>query len=88
MGPVASANGDPACQKHATNFGQPKRAKGPAALPNVVRCGERTPQRQAPLALAPLVLGSRRVFSRFFEISCCRFKTRSGDQRLISREAG
>jgi len=28
---------------------------------------------QSSLALASLVLGSREAFSRFFEISCCRF---------------
>jgi hypothetical protein len=35
---------------------------------------DRTPERSVPLALASLVLGSHRTFSRFFEISCCRFE--------------
>jgi hypothetical protein len=52
-------------------------ARGPAPCGPKHRCGERTQERSAPLALASLVLGSRGALSRF----------RSGDQRLISRDA-
>jgi hypothetical protein len=53
------------------------------------RLGDLTQQHSVHLALASLVLGSRWSFTRFFEISCCRFEVsiRRQEAHFVRREA-
>jgi hypothetical protein len=62
-------------QQRAPACRSTRQVSAPAAREgDPLRCGASTPQRSVPLALASLVLGSRGAFTRFFEISCCRFQ--------------
>jgi hypothetical protein len=56
--------------------------------PAVLRLWDPTPQAKAALALASLVLGSRRSETGLFEVGFAELARAGADMRLISHDAG